>query len=355
MIPAPFLVLTATVCTQSGQAFGKHLFDRLDPLGVLGLRLGIAAVVVVVAFRPHRMPRTASQIATVVGLGVAIAGMNLIYPALQYLPLGVASTIQLLGPLTVAVAGLRSARDLAVVALVACGLWLIRDPASGQLHWLGFLLAGMSATAMAAYLLLSRALAATLGHSALAIALPVAACLGLPAGVASNGAAVFQPQILALGAAVAILSAVIPYSLEMAALKHVPAGTAGILLSLEPVVAALAGLLVLDETLSAPQWFAITCICAATVVAVGSSGPGGETARGAGYRAPGGASDRKFRFRGRRWGDDPGEFTASGSGSRRRRCTVWISRGGSAFRSSPAPRRRDGAGSGRPAPDRDRA
>ncbi|WP_051164742.1 EamA family transporter, partial [Nocardia testacea] len=187
--------------------FGKHLFDRLDPLGVLGLRLGIAAVVVVVVFRPRRMPRTASQIAAVVGLGLAIAGMNLIYPALQYLPLGVASTIQLLGPLTVAVAGSRSARDLAVVALVACGLWFIRDPASGQLHWLGFLLAGMSATAMAAYLLLSRALAATPGHSALAIALPVAACLGLPAGVASNGAAVFQPQILALGAAVAILSA----------------------------------------------------------------------------------------------------------------------------------------------------
>lgn len=183
----------------------------------------------------------------------------------------------MLGPLTVAVAGSRSARDLAVVALVACGLWLIRDPASGQLPWLGFLLAGMSAAAMASYLLLSRALAATLGHSALAIALPVAACVGLPAGLASNGVAVAQPRILALGAAVAILSAAIPYSLEMAALKHIPAGTAGILLSLEPVVAALAGLLVLGETLSAPQWFAITCICAATVVAVGWTDRGGDT------------------------------------------------------------------------------
>lgn len=276
MIPAPFLVLTAAVCTQSGQALGKHLFDRLDPPGVLGLRLGIAAAVVFVLFRPRRMPRTVPQIAAVMGLGVAIAGMNLIYPALQYLPLGIAGTIQLLGPLTVAVMGSRSARDLVVVALVAVGLWLIRDPASGPLHWLGLLLAGMSGAAMASYLLLSRALAATLGHSALGIALPVAACLGLPAGVASNGVTMFQPQILALGATVAILSAVIPYSLEMAALKRIPAGTAGILLSLEPVVAALAGLLVLGETLSGSRWFGIACICGATAVAIGSTGSAGN-------------------------------------------------------------------------------
>ncbi|MEV0361840.1 EamA family transporter [Nocardia fusca] len=276
MIPAPLLVLTAAVCTQTGQALGKHLFDRLDPLGVLGLRLGIAAVIVFVVFRPRRMPRTASQIAAVTGLGVAIAGMNLIYPALHYLPLGIAGTIQLLGPLTVAAAGSRSARDLAAIPLVAAGLWLIRDPASGQLHWLGFLLAGMSAAAMASYLLLSRALAATLGHSALGIALPVAACLGFPAGVASNGITVFQPQILVLGATVAILSAVIPYSLEMTALKRIPAGTAGILLSLEPVVAALAGLFVLGETLSGPRWFGIACICGATVVAISSTGPAGN-------------------------------------------------------------------------------
>ncbi|MFQ6229743.1 EamA family transporter [Nocardia sp. NPDC002869] len=189
--------------------------------------------------------------------------------------------------MTVAVAGSRSARDLAVVALVAAGLWLIRDPASGQLHWLGLLLAGISGAAMASYLLLSRALAATLGHSALGIALPVAACLGLPAGAASNGVTVFRPEILALGAMVAILSAVIPYSLEMAALKRIPAGTAGILLSLEPVVAALAGLLVLGETLSGSRWFGIACICGATAVAIGSTGPvgnAGSSASAAGAR-----------------------------------------------------------------------
>jgi inner membrane transporter RhtA len=102
----------------------------------------------------------------------------------------------------------------------------------------------------------------------------VAACLGFPAGVASNGITVFQPQILVLGATVAILSAVIPYSLEMTALKRIPAGTAGILLSLEPVVAALAGLLVLGETLSGSRWLGIACICGATVVAISSPVPG---------------------------------------------------------------------------------
>ncbi|MEU1523588.1 EamA family transporter [Nocardia rhamnosiphila] len=104
----------------------------------------------------------------------------------------------------------------------------------------------------------------------------MAACLGLPAGVASNGVTMFQPQILALGATVAVLSAVIPYSLEMAALKHIPAGTAGILLSPEPVVAAPAGLLVLGETLSGSRWFGLACICGATAVAIGSTGPAGN-------------------------------------------------------------------------------
>ncbi|MEV3963531.1 EamA family transporter [Nocardia sp. NPDC050193] len=213
--------------------------------------LVLAAAVVVVVFRPRRMPRTARQIAAVAGLGVAIAGMNLIYPALQYLPLGIASTIQLLGPLTVAVVGSRSARDLAWPPICCC-------PALSP------------------------------PHSALGIALPVAACLGFPAGIASNGGTVFQPQILLLGSTVAVLSAVIPYSLEMAALKRIPAGTAGILLSLEPVVAALAGLLVLGESLSVPRWFAIACICAATAVAVGATGRAGNA--GADASAPGARS-----------------------------------------------------------------
>ncbi|MEV0042890.1 EamA family transporter [Nocardia rhamnosiphila] len=113
----------------------------------------------------------------------------------------------------------------------------------------------------------------------------MAACLGLPAGVASNGVIVFQPQILALGATVAILSAAIPYSLEMAALTRNPAGAAGILLSLEPVVAAPAGLLVLDEALSGSRWFGIACICGATTVAISSTGPAGNA--GSPASAPG--------------------------------------------------------------------
>jgi inner membrane transporter RhtA len=268
----------AAVCTQSGQALGKSLFDRLDPLGVLSLRLGIAALVVAVLYRPGRRPATKRQAAVVAGLGVAIAGMNLSYPALRYLPLGIAATIQLMGPLAVAVTGSRSARDLTVVILAAAGLWLIRDPSGGPLPWQGLLLAGLSAAAMGSYLLLSRELAGDLGHSALVIALPVAACLWFPTGAATNGATMFQPQILAVGATVAILSAVVPYSLEMAALKHIPAATAGVLLSLEPVIAAMAGLLVLDETLSIRRWLGIAGICTAAAVAIRHANTPGKCA-----------------------------------------------------------------------------
>ncbi|WP_280425662.1 EamA family transporter [Nocardia carnea] len=143
----------------------------------------------------------------------------------------------------------------------------MRDPDSGALAWQGFVLAGLSAVAMAAYLLLSRALAPALGHSGLACGLVVAAGLGVPAGLGSSGFDIFQPSVLMIGAVVALLSAVIPYSLEMAALTRLPASTVAVLLCLEPVVAAGAGLIVLGETLSVQRWAGMCCICAATAAA----------------------------------------------------------------------------------------
>lgn len=267
MVPAPLFVVTAALCTQSGQAVGKFLFGRIDPSGVLALRLGIAAAVLLVIFRPVRLPRTRRDRTLVAGLGVAVAGMNLIYPALWYLPLGIAGTIQLLGPLSVALAGSRRLPDLLVVGAVAASLWLMRDPGAGALAWQGLVLAGLSAVAMAAYLLISRALASALGHSGLACGLVVAAGLGVPAGLSSNGLDMFRPSALLIGVVVALLSAVIPYSLEMAALTRLPASTVAVLLCLEPVVAAGAGLIVLDETLSVQRWAGIGGICAAAAAA----------------------------------------------------------------------------------------
>ncbi|MBF6175957.1 EamA family transporter [Nocardia blacklockiae] len=263
MVPAPLFVLAAALATQTGQAFGKQLFARVDPPGVVALRVGIAALALVVLYRPRRWPR-GRRLGTVVALGAAIAGMNLIYPALHYLPLGVAGTLQLLGPLTVALAGSRRPADVAVVALAVTGLVLVRDPASGALAWQGITLALLSAASMGTYLLLSRRVGADADSRAgLALGVAVAALFWVPVGVADSGSDLAAPGVLVAGCAVALLSAVVPYSLELAALQRLPAGVVGTLLTLEPVVAAGTGWLVLHEELSARRWLGIGCICAA--------------------------------------------------------------------------------------------
>jgi inner membrane transporter RhtA len=258
------LVLTAALATQVGQACGKLLSGQVGPLGTVTLRLGFAAVVLIAVFRPRSVPR-GRRLALALALGVAIAGMNLIYPALRYLPLGIASTLQMLGPLAVALCGSRRRVDAAVVALAAAGLWLVRDPASGPLAWQGIVLALLSAASMGTYLVLAHRLGTDgQGHAVLAVAVPVAAVLGLPAGVLESGALLLDPAVLLAGAGVAVLSAVLPYALEFAALKRLRAGTVGVLLTLEPVVAALAGLVILHEVLSVQRWLGIACISVAT-------------------------------------------------------------------------------------------
>lgn len=263
MVPAPLFVLAAAISTQTGQAFGKQLFSRVDPLGVVALRLGIAALVLVAIRRPRTLPR-GRRLRTVLALGVAIAGMNLIYPALHYLPLGVACTLQLLGPLTVALCGSRRLADAGAVVLAVAGLLLVRDPASGPLAWQGIALALLSAASMGSYLLLSRRLGSGPGsRPLLALAVGVAALLGLPPGLYSNGGTLFTPAVLFAGVAVATLSAVIPYSLELAALQRIPAPLVATLLTLEPVVAALTGAVVLHESLSLHRCLGIAAITTA--------------------------------------------------------------------------------------------
>ncbi|WP_280384202.1 EamA family transporter [Nocardia wallacei] len=261
MLPAPVFVLAAAVSTQTGQALGKQLFAQVGPGGVVALRLTIAAIVLLALARPRAVPRGA-RLRTALLLGTAIAGMNLVYPALHYLPLGVASSLQLLGPLTVALCASRRAADIGIVALVVAGVWLVRDPASGPLAWQGIALALLSAAAMGSYLLLSRrAGSLTDSRSVLAFGVGAGALLALPWGAAENGRALLEPGVLVAGAVVAVVSAVIPYTLELAALQRLSAGIVGTLLTLEPVVAALAGVVVLSEGLSIQRWAGIACIC----------------------------------------------------------------------------------------------
>lgn len=266
-VPAPALVLGSVVSVQIGQALGKRLFDAVGgPLGVVSLRLVLAALILLVIWRPRSLPK-GKDLLLVVAFGTAIAGMNLVYLAMERMPLGVAMTVQLTGPLTVSLLASRRWRDAAWGVLAAAGILLFMSPGSGTqpMSLTGMAFAVASAVSMGLYLVLSqRAGARMAGGGPLALAVAWAALLSLPFGLAESGAHVVQPNVLLIGLLVAILSAAVPYSLELTALRRLPARVVGVLQSLEPVAAGLAGLLLLAEHLSLLQWLAIGCITVAS-------------------------------------------------------------------------------------------
>jgi inner membrane transporter RhtA len=274
MSRAPLLVLGSVVSVQVGQAVGTQAFDLLEPAGVVTLRLGLAALVLLAVLRP-RPPADARELGLVVAFGTAIAGMNLVYPALRHLPLGVATSLQLLGPLAVALAGSRRPLHAAWALLAGAGVFLITD-GGGHLPLTAVLLALGSGAAMGGYLLLSRR-AGTAAPGTLALAVAWAAIVTLPFGVGASGTDLLRPHVLLVGLAVALLSAVLPYSLDLAALRRLPPRTVGVMESLEPVVGALAGGALLAEVLDARQWIAVGCITAASAGAVFT--PPGKAAR----------------------------------------------------------------------------
>jgi threonine/homoserine efflux transporter RhtA len=257
---APLLVLCSVLSIQFGQAAGKQLFGPVGPFGVVVLRLGIAAVVLLLLHRPA-LPRRRADLALILGFGTAIAGMNVIYLALRYLPLGLATALQLLGPIALALLTSRRVLDLALGLLAGFGIWLFHAPGDAPASPAGVVLALMSGVAMASYLLLSKRAGARMsGGAPLALAVTWAALLALPFGFAESGTALLAPTTLLHGALVAVLSAVLPYSFELAALRRLPPRTVGVLQSLEPAAAGLAGTLLLHEVLGAPQWLALACV-----------------------------------------------------------------------------------------------
>jgi threonine/homoserine efflux transporter RhtA len=266
MSRAPLLVLASVVSVQAGHAVGKRAFDLLDPAGVVTLRLGLAALVLLAVMRP-RLPTEPRSLGLVVAFGTAIAGMNLVYPAMRYLPLGVATSLLMLGPLAVALAGSRRPLDAGWALLACAGVFLIGGGFSDPLPLPGVLLALCAGAAMGCYLLLSKR-AGTAARGTLALAVAWAAVVTLPFGISASGTDLLRPSALAVGLLVAVLSAVLPYSLELAALRRLPPRTVGVLQSLEPVAGALAGLVLLAEVLDARQWAAVACITAASAGAV---------------------------------------------------------------------------------------
>ncbi|MGW7463797.1 EamA family transporter [Streptomyces xantholiticus] len=268
-IPAPLLVVGSVVSIQVGQACGKHLFGAVGPLGVVFLRLALTAVVLGLVWRPA-LPKSWRARGLIVALGTAIAGMNVIYLAIERLDVGVAVTLQFLGPLALALIGSRRLMDFLWAVLAWIGVFLFTNPGGGsELTVSGTIFALVSGASMAIYVVLNkRAGAKTSDGSYLTYAVAWAAVLSLPTGVWEGGAELLEPWVLAAGLGVALLSAAIPYTLDMAALRRLPPRTVAVLESLEPAVAGLAATVVLGEILTAVQWVAIACVVAASIGAV---------------------------------------------------------------------------------------
>jgi len=265
-VPPTALVLGAVASVQIGAAIAKGLFDDAGPAGTVLLRVGFAALALWLVWRPRPLAHSRRDLLLAAAFGITLAGMNLaFYEALDRIPLGVAVTLEFVGPLGVAVASTRRALDALWVALAAAGILLLADPGGGSVDAAGIVLALLAGVFWAAYILVNERVGRVFpGGGGLALAMAVAALLLLPGGVADAGEALLDPRILAIGAAVAMLSSAIPYSLELEALRRIPAGVFGVLMSLEPAVAALAGLAILGEVLAGREWAGIALVVAAS-------------------------------------------------------------------------------------------
>jgi inner membrane transporter RhtA len=265
--PAWMLVVAAGTSVQFGAALAATIFDELGPGGASLLRLGFAAVVLMALWRPPLRALTREQVRLAGLFGLTLGAMNLsFYEALDRLPLGVAVTIEFVGPLGVAVLGSRHRADLGWAALAAVGIVLLADPGGGTVDAVGLALILTAGACWAGYILLAqRAGERFSGGDGLALAAVVATLVPLGPGVAQAGSGLLHGGVLLTGLAVAMLSSVIPYSLELEALRRIPVNVFGVLMSLEPAIAALAGFLVLGQALGARELTAMGCVVVASI------------------------------------------------------------------------------------------
>jgi inner membrane transporter RhtA len=270
--PVP-AVLLAIVSVQGGAAIAKRLFPVFGATGTAGLRIGLSAVMLMLLFRPSMRALSARQWQLVVPYGLVLAAMNLIfYRALERIPLGLAVTLEFLGPLMLAVAGSRRALDFVWVALAAAGIALIAPWSGSGVDLLGASFAILAGACWAAYIVLGSRVSRVLpGGPAVALGLSVATVAVLPFSLADGGLAHLTPSLLVAGAALALLSSALPFTLEMRALGAMPARTFSILMSLEPAVAAVCGLLFLREQLTGAQWTAVALVIAASAGATATA------------------------------------------------------------------------------------
>ncbi len=273
MISPVWLVLFGILSVQFGASIAKSIFDEVAPTTIVFLRLATSAIILALVIRPSLRGKSRSDWLVALALGLTLGIMNwAFYQSFQRIPLGIAVTLEFLGPLTLAVVGSRRARDLVWVGLAAIGVAVLGlSGGSGSLNVLGVVFALVAGACWAAYILLSAQVGRRWpGLDGLAVASVVAAVLLTPAAIGVGGSDLLDPRILMIGALVGLLSSVIPYSCEMVALRTMKPSVFSILMSLEPAAAALAGILVLDEFLTGEQWLAMVFIIIASVGATRS-------------------------------------------------------------------------------------
>jgi Predicted permease, DMT superfamily len=275
-IPPPGLVLLSILSVQLGAGLAKNLFTTLPPSAVVFLRIATGAIVLVAIVRPRLRGLSLRDLGVAVAFGASLGLMNMsFYEALARMPIGIAVAIEFIGPLGVAVATSRRRLDLLWVVLAAVGVVLLAPGGEGRVTWAGIGFAALAGLFWAAYILLGAATGSRLpGQTGLALAMVVSLVIAAPVGVATGGSALLSPEVLLLGLGVGLLSSVIPYSIELEALRRMPKRVFGILMSLEPAAAALVGLIILGEVLDVREWAAILCVVAASFGSTRTSADG---------------------------------------------------------------------------------
>lgn len=274
------VLLVAMTSIQGGAALAKSLFPSAGATGITALRLGIGTLILSLIFKPWRLRFTAQQRKALIFYGLALGAMNyLFYLSIRTVPLGVAVALEFTGPLSLALFGSRRASDFIWVLLAVLGLWWLLPLGHTLSHVdpLGAALAVGAGACWAIYILAGQRAGADHGPATVAMGSIIAAVIFVPLGVAFAAEGIWQLSLLPIALAVAILSTALPYSLEMVALTRLPARTFGTLMSLEPAMAALSGMLFLGESLNLMQWLGLLAIVLASAGSTLTSRPRGAS------------------------------------------------------------------------------
>lgn len=262
-------VLLAMVTIQSGASIAKQLFPLIGPEGTTALRLGFSAAILCLVFRPWKAFPPLGQRMPIVVYGLCLGGMNILfYYAIARIPLGIGVALEFTGPLAVALLSSRKKRDLFWVACAIAGIVLLLPDMSGaeSLDPVGVILALGAGACWAGYILFGKKTGNQgSGGMTVALGMSVAAIVLVPYGAINQGMALLSWEVLPLGILVAVMSSALPYTLEMVALRNMPAQGFSIMMSLEPAIAAMAGFIILAELLSIWQWLAILLVIIASV------------------------------------------------------------------------------------------